>query len=325
MKLHRALLKKMYRCMVRIRLCEESLVAPILAGEIKTPCHLYSGQEAIATGVCLNLDEKDLIFGNHRSHGHFLAKGGDIRKLIAEVFTRETGCSRGRGGSMHLVDPEKGIMGTAPIVSGTISLAVGAALALSNQSDNQVSVSFFGDGAAGEGVLYESLNFASLNKLPVVFICENNFYSTHMPIRETRVESNVYLVAKPFCIKSFQVDGNDVLSVYQTAKKAVEQCRRGNGPVFIECLTYRMRGHVGPDDNVHGIHTDIRPKEEIDNWRTKDPIKRLEQYLIKNELFEKDELEAIVKFAEEEVLAAHAFAAGSSSPKQKGVGYYVFA
>jgi len=324
MKLPLELLINMYQDMVRIRLCEESLVAPILAGEIKTPCHLYSGQEAIATGICSNLDEKDLIFGNHRSHGHFLAKGGSMKKLIAEVFTRETGCSRGRGGSMHLIDPENGMLGSAPIVSGTIALAVGAALAISIQGGDRVAVSFFGDGAAGEGVLYESLNFAALNKLPILFVCENNFYATHMPIRKSRVESNIYLVAKPFCVESVQVDGNDVLCVYRTAKKAVEQCRRGKGPAFIECLTYRMRGHVGPDDNVHGNHTDIRPKEEIESWRIKDPIKRFEHYLIKNRLFEKHELDAIEKSAAEEIFDAHTFAANSSYPEQKGVGYYVF-
>ena len=169
MKLPQKTLKNLYTNLLRMRLCEESLVDPIFAGEIKTPCHLYSGQEAIATGICANLDEKDLIFGNHRSHGHFLAKGGGMKEMVAEIYTRETGCSSGRGGSMHLIAPEKGILGSAPIVSGTISLSVGAALAISIRGEKQIAVSFFGDGAAGEGVLYESLNLAALKKLPVLF------------------------------------------------------------------------------------------------------------------------------------------------------------
>src|SRR3989338_4566401 len=155
-------LENLYRTMLRIRLCEESLVEPILKGEVKCPCHLYSGQEAIATGVCAALDEKDYIFGNHRSHGHYLAKGGSMPELIAEIYGKETGCSRGRGGSMHVIAPDKGVLGATPIVGGTISIAVGAALASKIRKESRATVSFFGDGATGEGVLYESLNFAAL-------------------------------------------------------------------------------------------------------------------------------------------------------------------
>ncbi|MEN6508299.1 MAG: thiamine pyrophosphate-dependent dehydrogenase E1 component subunit alpha, partial [Smithella sp.] len=155
--------------MLRIRFAEESFVDPILRGEIRCPCHLYSGEEAIAAGLCASLNDRDYVFGNHRSHGHFLAKGGSLQELVAEIYCRETGCSRGRGGSMHLIDPAVGMLGAAPIVAGTISLAVGAALASSIRRDKRVAVSFFGDGATGEGVLYESMNFASLRKLPIIF------------------------------------------------------------------------------------------------------------------------------------------------------------
>ena len=181
----------LFRTMVRIRMCEESFVDPILSGEIRCPVHLYTGQEAVAAGVCAALENEDYVFGNHRSHGHFLAKGGRMQELVAEIYCRETGCSRGRGGSMHLIDPAVGMLGAAPIVAGTISLALGAALASSIRR-GRVSVSFFGDGATGEGVLYESMNFASLRKLPIIFACENNFYATHMPIRDCRVGSNIY-------------------------------------------------------------------------------------------------------------------------------------
>jgi len=262
---------KLYKMMVKIRVCEESFVEPILRGEIKCPVHLYSGQEAIATGVCAALKRSDYIFGTHRSHGHYLAKGGDIRELVAEVYGKERGCSKGRGGSMHLICPEYGLLGAAPIVAGTISLALGAALAAQIRKDKRVTVSFFGDGAAGEGVLYESLNFAALKKLPLIFVCENNFYSTHLPIRECRPNSKIADIARPFGVKTRRIFGNDVLLVHETAKEAVFLCRTGKGPVFIEALTYRFRGHVGADDNIQGSHTDIRPKEEICKWQ-KRPI-----------------------------------------------------
>ena len=158
----------LYKTMLRIRMSEESLVDPIIRGDIKTPVHLYSGEEAIAAGLCSVLSKEDYIFGNHRSHGHYLAKGGDMGRMIAEIYGKETGCSKGRGGSMHLIDPENGIMGIVPIVAGTISLALGASLASHIRNEKRVTVTFFGDGATGEGVLYESLNFAALKKLPII-------------------------------------------------------------------------------------------------------------------------------------------------------------
>lgn len=272
-------LENLLRGMLRIRLCEESFVAPILNGEVHTPCHLYSGEEAIAVGICSALSTDDYIFGNHRSHGHFLAKGGSMKEMAAEIYCRVEGCSKGRGGSMHLIAPDIGMLGSAPIVAGTISLAVGAALASSIRDDGRrVAVSFFGDGATGEGVLYESLNFAALKKLPIIFACENNMYATHMPIRECRVNQPISRIAEPFGIEIHAVDGNDVLKVHEASQKAVESCRRGNGPVFMEFMTYRFRGHVGPDDNIQGSHTDIRPKEEIAVWMENDPIKKFESY-----------------------------------------------
>jgi len=310
--------------MTRIRFCEESLVEPILSGEARCPVHLYSGEEAIATGVCAALEKQDYVFSTHRSHGHYLAKGGDMAALIAEILGKEDGCSRGRGGSMHLIDPENGMMGSAPIVAGTISLALGAALASSIRKDRRVTVSFFGDGAAGEGVLYESLNFASLRKLPIIFACENNFYSTHLHIRECRVNDTIYKIGTPFCVESHRVEGNDVLLVFEAAKDAVKKCRRGQGPVFLEFTTYRQRGHVGPDDNIQGAHTDIRPQEEMAKWLKKDPIKKFESYLIKNKIMDKEEIEKIQRQAEKEVLEAHDFAHKAPYPKKGEVTKHVF-
>jgi TPP-dependent pyruvate/acetoin dehydrogenase alpha subunit len=319
------LFKDLYRAMVRIRLCEESFVEPIVAGDIRTPCHLYSGQEAVAAGICASLTQEDYIFGNHRSHGHFLAKGGSMQEMVAEIYCRENGCSHGRGGSMHLIAPDVGMLGAAPIVAGTISLALGAALASAIRQDGHVTVSFFGDGATGEGVLYECLNFSALKKLPIIFVCENNYYATHMPIRECRIDRDICEIARPFGIDGRRIDGNDVLQVYETGREATAKCRRGEGPVFLECLTYRFRGHVGPDDNIQGSHTDIRPKEEVENWLQNDPIKKFERYLISQNLIGKDVLEAIEKEAREEVAEAHHFAKNSPRPDQKEMTKYVFA
>jgi TPP-dependent pyruvate/acetoin dehydrogenase alpha subunit len=320
----KSFLEKLYRTMVKIRLCEESFVEPILSGEIRCPVHLYTGQEAIATGVCAALKKTDYIFGTHRSHGHYIAKGGGIKELVAEIYCKETGCSKGMGGSMHIIDLENGMVGSAPIVGGTISLAIGAALASRIRKERRVTVSFFGDGAAGEGVLYESLNFASLKKLPIIFVCENNLFSTHMPIEECRISNNIYEIAKPFYIESQRIDGNDVLKVYKAAKKAVEKCKNGKGPVFLEFVTYRLRGHVGPDDNIQGTHTDMRPKEEIEKWRKKDPIKKFGQFLVKNGIMSEIALKEIDRQAKAEVNKAHIFARNSPYPRKRELTKYVF-
>ena len=311
--------------MLRIRMCEESFVDPILSGAIRCPVHLSVGHEAIATGVCAALDRNDTIFGTHRSHSHYLAKGGDMHALVAEVYGKESGCSGGRGGSMHVLITDKGYLASTPIVAGTISLAVGSALAATLTGDNRVTVSFFGDGATGEGALYESLNFAALKKLPILFVCENNLYSTHMPIRECRpLAAPIHEIAKPFGISSSSVDGNDVLAVYESAKNAIEHCRRGNGPVFLEALTYRFRGHVGPDDNVQGEHTDIRPQEEIDEWRARDPVTRFAAYMKEQHISTERELEQLASYVEAEVSHAHASAHESPHPLVHHLTHHVF-
>jgi pyruvate dehydrogenase E1 component alpha subunit len=317
-------LLSLYRMMLTIRLCEESLVEPILKGEVKCPVHLYSGEEAIATGVCAALSKSDYVFGNHRSHGHYLAKGGDLKALIAEIYGKVTGCARGRGGSMHVIDPEIGMIGATPIVAGTISLAVGAALASKIRKDKRVSVSFFGDGATGEGVLYESLNFAALNNLPVLFVCENNLYATHMPILECRISDVISDIGRPCNIPSYKVDGNNVLEVYEASKKAVEQCKQVDGPVFMECVTYRLRGHVGPDDNIQGSHTDIRPEEEVRAWKKRDPIDNFKQYLINDDRVRESELSQIEEDIENEIKAAYAFTENSPYPSPGDLTKYVY-
>ena len=310
--------------MRRIRECEEALVEPINSGEVRTPCHLYSGQEAVAVGVLSAFTKKDAVFGTHRSHGHFLAKGGSMRGIMAEIFCRETGCARGRGGSMHLVAPELGMLGAAPIVGGTISLALGAALASHIRADKTVAAAFFGDGAVGEGAVYESLNFAALHKLPLLFVCENNLYATHMPLRACRNNDCIARIAEPFNIRTWRVDGNDVLAVRSAAEEAVKLCRAGKGPAFIECLTYRLRGHVGPDDAIQGIHTDIRSPSELSAWREKDPMIRFEKYLLAGRYASLKEIAAIKRRAQAEVADAMAFARRSVRPKADTLEKYVF-
>lgn len=318
------LLINLYRMMKRIRLCEESLIDPISDGTIRCPVHLYSGEEAIATGICANLNDNDYVFGNHRSHGHYLAKGGDMRAMVAEIYCKASGCSKGRGGSMHLIDPEKGIMGVAPIVAGTISLATGAAMASKIRKDERVTVSFFGDGATGEGVLYEMMNFASLKQLPIIFVCENNQYSTHLPIREIRVKSGISEIAKPFMIESYTADGNNVLEVYELGKKAVEKCRNNEGPVFLEFITFRQRGHVGVNDTIQGTKTDIRPSEQIEYWEQRDPLLLFSDYLISNNMLTQEEIFEIDNISKKEVDEANEFARDSQLPEKNELSKYVF-
>ncbi len=266
----------LWQMMVLIRAVEERIGDLVSAGEIKTPCHLSIGQEAIPAGVCAALMQDDSLWGGHRSHGHYLAKGGDLRAMMAEIFGKATGCARGRGGSMHLVDPAQGIFGTVPLVAATIPLAVGAALSAKLRRTEQIAVAFFGDGAADEGHFHESLNLAALYRLPVVFVCENNFYSTHLTVKERRVKDNIVESAALHGLPGAVVDGNDVLAVYQAAREAANRARIGGGPTLLECRTYRWRGHVGPAADLE-VGPDRR--QELDEWQRRDPIAQCRERL----------------------------------------------
>jgi TPP-dependent pyruvate/acetoin dehydrogenase alpha subunit len=265
-----------YKIMRLIRLIEQRINDEYKFDEIKTPIHLSIGQEAVATGVCIHLRKEDYIFGTHRSHAQYIAKGGDIKKMIAELYLRKTGCAYGRGGSMHLVDPDVGILGSSAIVGGNIPLGTGAALASKLLKNDRVTVVFFGDGAADQGMFHESLNFASLKKLPVVYVCENNFYAINSHQSARQVGDNIYKWAQSYGMPGFRIDGNDVIEVSDYAEKAIARCRNGEGPTLIECLTYRWKGHVGTVDDVGDGY---RPKEEYDYWISKCPIKRFSEFL----------------------------------------------
>ncbi|MFC1931507.1 thiamine pyrophosphate-dependent dehydrogenase E1 component subunit alpha [Chloroflexota bacterium] len=304
-------LKMMYTAMLRIRRFEEVVGELVAKKEIICPCHLYAGEEAIATGVCANLSRDDWVFSTHRSHGHYIAKGGSVNALMAELYGRITGCSKGRGGSMHLASPETGLPGSSAIVAGTIPLSAGAALAFSLQKRDAVSVAFFGDGAVCEGAFYESLNFASLRKLPVIFVCENNLYATHMPVSACLADARIYKKAEAFNVRGKRVDGNNVLEVYKVAKRAIKDARDGKGPTLIECMTYRWLGHVGPSDD---LDKGLRTKEELKHWMSRCPIKVLENFLLQQGILSKKDKAGIYRGVEEEIEKAVAFARESRYP-----------
>ncbi len=310
----------LYRTMLRIRRFEERVAELITAGEIKTPCHLYIGQEAIATGVCAALQVKDSVWGGHRSHGHYLAKGGDMSSMMAEIYGKATGCSGGRGGSMHLLAKEVGIFGTVPLVAATIPLAVGAALASKQRGDAGVAVSFFGDGAASEGHFHESLNMASLYMLPVVFVCENNFYSSHLSLAEHRAEDNIFQAAEAHGLPGLRLDGNDVVAVYHAASEAVERARSGMGPTLLECRTYRWRGHVGPSWDTD---VGVRRRDELKTWLPKDPLARLRKRLIDSKI-PMDEFDRIDREVRDEIEAAVLFARESPAPEPSDLYEHVY-
>jgi acetoin:2,6-dichlorophenolindophenol oxidoreductase subunit alpha len=264
-------LARMYESMVRVRIAEERIADLVEAGEIGCPCHLYIGQEAVAAGVCEALTVDDYVWGGHRSHGHYLSKGGSLDGMIAEIFGKVTGCAEGRGGSMHLFAPEVGILGTVPLVAATIPLSVGAALASKIRRDGRVSVAFFGDGATEEGHFHESVNIAAVYKLPAIFVCENNFYASHLALLERRAEDNIVKTATAHGIDGVSVDGNDVVAMYDAAAAAVERARAGRGPTLIEARTYRWRGHVGASWDMD---VGVQRKDELSEWKPKDPVAR---------------------------------------------------
>lgn len=263
----------MHRMMVRLRIFEERVAKLLEDGEVTCPTHLYTGQEAVAVGVCAALKTDDYLLGNHRSHGHYLAKGGSADRLMAELFCRSDGCAGGRGGSMHIIDLPNGLLGTVPMVAATIPLAVGTALASQLKGEKRVSIAFFGDSATEEGVFHESVNFAALYKLPIIFVCENNLFSSHLPLERRRPFKEIERLVKGFDFFHARADGNDVLAVHELSKRAVDLCRRGEGPVFLEFATYRWRGHVGPS---YDLDVGIRERKELEAWMERDPIKRLE-------------------------------------------------
>jgi pyruvate dehydrogenase E1 component alpha subunit len=258
--------------MILIRVVEEKIGDMVSQGVVKCPCHLAIGQEAPAVGVAGYVRKGDRVFGAHRSHSHFLALGGSPHGLLAEVQGKDTGVSRGMGGSMHLMDIPNGLYGTVPIVGATIPIAVGAGLAAKMDGNGDMAVSFFGDGATEEGVFHESMNLAALMKIPVLFVCENNFFSSHLHIALRQPDSSVCRYAEAHRIAWARADGNDLAAIRAATREAVEAIRAGEGPRFLELVTYRWRGHVGhrEDEDVG-----VKRKDDLAAWKLRDPISRL--------------------------------------------------
>jgi len=297
--------------MLRIRRVEEAIADRYAEQEMRCPTHLCIGQEAIAVGVCDVLDRKDRVFSNHRAHGHYLAKGGDLGAMIAELYGRATGCCGGRGGSMHLIDIDAGFMGATPIVGGTIPVAVGSAWASTLQKHDEVTVVFFGDGCFEEGVMHESLNFSALHKLPVVFICENNDFSVYTPLKLRQPQRPIHVVAAAHGVNALAGDGNDVSAVRYLARQAVAAARAGEGPQFLELSTFRWREHCGPNFD-HELN--YRPTADIEAGLSDDPIERYKTAM------SKDGVDTVSLFAKleaqlhQEIDAAFAFSDLSANP-----------
>ena len=296
---------------------EEKIAELYPEQEIRCPTHLCIGEEAVAVGVCANLSPEDYLLSGHRSHGHYLAKGGNLKAMMAEIYGKATGCSRGKGGSMHLVDLSVGFLGATPIVGSTIPVAVGAALGAVMRGEQRVTVVFFGDAATEEGVFHESLNFAALKKLPVIFVCENNLYSVYSPLSVRQPEGReIFQLAEGQGVESFQGDGNDVIEVYRLAEQAVRKARQGGGPTFLEFKTYRWREHCGPYyDNDLGY----RSESEFQEWEQRCPIKRLEGRLLKDGILYNQNIEGMVSNIEAEIEDAVTFARESPFPEEKSI------
>lgn len=313
------LLSSLYRNMLTIRRCEEQLVKLYASGKIYGGVHTYIGEEAVATGVCAHLHPQDVVFSTHRSHGHALSKGVTPRELIAELLGRATGCSGGRGGSMHLFKPETGMYGSSGIVGPSITLAAGAAYTFKLLHQERVSAAFFGDGAVNNGSFHEGLNLAAAWSLPVIFICENNLYATEIPFARATRNQSVASRAAAYGLPGLAVDGNDVLAVYQAAGEAVQRARTGAGPTLIECRTYRTRPHAeGMRDAGY------RTPEEVAAWKARCPIMTFEARLLANGMVTQAELERISAEVTALVEEAVAFALNSPMPDPASVTGHVY-
>jgi pyruvate dehydrogenase E1 component alpha subunit len=305
-----ATLVELHRRMVRIRVFEEEAGKLMETARIPGALHLYVGQEAVAAGVMLHLTDEDQITSTHRGHGHLVAKGGDFKRMYAELFGRATGYCKGKGGSMHICDMDLGMLGANGIVAGGIPIAVGAAFSNRYRGTKQVAVSFFGDGATNEGAFHEAANMAALYRLPVVLVCENNGYGEFTPQANHQAIRNVADRAAGYGMPGVVVDGMDACAVYGAAAEAVARARAGEGPTLLECKTYRYYDHVG----VRGMGVSYRTDAELMEWRERDPIASLERKLSESGALTREAISAVHTRALDEVREAIAFAESSPFP-----------
>ena len=306
---------RLFYSMLRIRMVEEEIASYYPEQEMRCPVHLSIGQEAVSAGVCAHLANEDYVLSNHRSHGHYLAKGGSLTAMISEIFGKADGCTRGKGGSMHLIDLKTGFLGAVPIVGSTLPIAAGVALGTLMKGEKRITTVFFGDGTTEEGAFHEALNFAALKKLPLLFVCENNLYSVYSPLCVRQpANREIVSIARGHGVESYQGDGNDVLDVYHLAQKAVNTINQSGGPVFLELATYRWREHCGPNyDNAIGYRTE----EEFLLWKERCPIELFKHYLIQQELINSDLVEDMTEKIKKEIQRAIRKAKKSVFPDKK--------
>jgi TPP-dependent pyruvate/acetoin dehydrogenase alpha subunit len=301
---------EMYRQMVTIRRFEELALTLRRDDRIYGVVHPYVGQEAIAVGVCANLRITDRIVSNHRGHGHCIAKGADIDRMMAELFGRRDGYCKGKGGSMHIADFDVGMLGANGIVGAGLPITAGAGVAAQLEGSNAVAVGFFGDGATGEGPFHESLNIASLWKLPVIWVCENNQYAVETPVAASLAARNVADLAAGYDMPGYVVDGNDVLAVYTATQEAVRRARAGEGPTLLECKTWRRHQHAFRDV----VAVDKRPPDQIAHWAARDPLEGFERYLLERGIMTADQLADVGQTVDQDLVDAVAFAEASPFP-----------
>lgn len=299
---------EMYTIMTRIRMFETRVAELFAAGRVPGFVHLYVGEEAVATGVCSNLTNSDLITSTHRGHGHLIAKGGDIKFMMAELLGKKTGYCKGKGGSMHIADADLGILGANGIVGAGPPLATGAGLACQYKGTDNVAVCFFGDGASNQGTTHEAMNLATCWKLPVVFVAENNMYGISSCTINSMCVPNIADRAAAYDMPGIVLDGNDVMAVYEAAGEAIKRARQGQGPSLIECKTYRHRGHFEGDPCVY------RRKEELEEWKEKDPIPRFEKKLIELGVLTPEKIQEIKNSIQNQIADAERFAEESPYP-----------
>jgi pyruvate dehydrogenase E1 component alpha subunit len=313
------LLLDYYRKMLELRLFELKVQELYRNARLPGFVHLYVGEEAVGVGVCLNLENKDLVFSTHRGHGHALAKGVPPGVVLAELWGKVAGSSGGRGGSMHMYAPEWGFMGTNGIVGAPIPLATGGALSAKLKGSGQVVVSFFGEGAVNSGSFHEAINMGTVWDLPVVYVCENNLYATEMAFSRATKNTSVARRAESYGLPGVEVDGQDVIAVHRVATAAIDRARSGGGPTLIECKTYRYVGHHEGDPG-----TDYRTRDEVQYWKELDPVTRARKLLIESKMADESELKAVDREVEELIDQAVEFAEKSPEPSPESVTEHVF-
>ncbi len=318
----KSLYKSLFSSLLKLRMTENEIAKKYSEQEMRCPVHLSIGQEAAAVGVCANLDIRDQVYSTHRCHSHYLAKGGNLRSMISELYGKKSGCCGGRGGSMHLMDPSVGMMLSLPIVASIIPIAVGAALSLKLKKKKNVISVFFGDAAVEEGVFHESANFASLNKLPIVFVCENNKYSCFTKINERQPSEDITRLAKCHNISNLRMNGNNLIDVYEKSKMIIQQIKKKPEPFFLQLDTYRQVEHCGPnsDDNLN-----YRGKSELNNWLKDDPLENFIKFLKGENEYDQKTVNEINDKIMTEINSAFKFAKNDKFPNPASIKKFVYA